>query len=99
MALNLLLGFLLLISIVIGAYLELLYARANYPKSWYWTAGLFCIGSFIGGLGSYLVIVRIDQESLPLPILIFALLFGGIGFTWLFPARMRYVIPPTRKQS
>ena len=96
---NLVLGVILLVCIVLGSYWEVLYARANYPKSWRWRTLLFSIGCVNGGLAVHLVVVGVNNEFLPPLILVGSLLFGGIGFAWLFPIKMRYWIPPKRKQS
>jgi hypothetical protein len=97
--LNLLLWFLLLIALSLGAYLQLQYAYAGYPKDWRWKAVLFAMGIFTTGLTVYVVVYRLSQDSIPPIILLGALIFGGVMSTWVLPVRMRYVIPRKRKHD
>jgi uncharacterized membrane protein YczE len=93
------LWFLLLIIFSLGVYLELQYAHAGYPNDWRWKVALFIVGGFVIGLGGYLVTKTIDKQPIPPILHLLAIIFGGAIFTWVFPVRMRYVIPPKRKHD
>jgi FtsH-binding integral membrane protein len=82
------------IAVVLGAYLEVKYARANYPKSLQWQASLFIVGSLTFGLAAIMMAMFDKEMQIGLPLTFVFSLFGGIGFTWLFPKHMRHVIPP-----
>jgi hypothetical protein len=93
------LWFLLLITLLLGAYLDLQYAHAGYPNGWRWKAILFSVGGLVSGLGGYLVIERIDNQSIPPLLLLGIVIFGGIISAWFIPVRMRYVIPRKHKHD
>jgi hypothetical protein len=93
------LWFLLLIIFLLGVYLELQYAYANYPNEWRWRIALFAVGGSVMGLGGYLVIEKIDKQMVPPILHLFNVVFGGLIFAWIFPVRMRYVIPRKHKHD
>ena len=97
--LHFLLLLLVLIVFAIGIYLELQYAYAGYPNEWRWRVILFAVGGFVVSVGGYLIMTEIDGESVPPIIHLFAVIFGGVLFAWVFPVRMRYVIPPKQKRD
>ena len=94
--LDLLLWGLLLLAIYMSSYLEWKYALAGFPRGARWKVALFFWGSLGTALGGYLVVTRIDNNTVP-PLLGFLIsILGGITFAWLIPVRMRYFFPTKR---
>jgi hypothetical protein len=74
-------------------YIQWRYAKENYPKSWKWKSLLFAVG---GGLGGIAFMTFNPSWRFPQAIFVFigGILFAGLCFTWLFPEKMRFIIPP-----
>lgn len=72
--------------------MELKYAQANYPGGWRWKLLLFAVGGCFG-LFSSLIITLPFQGGEDFIVMVGGVGFGGIGFAWLLPVNMRYVIP------
>lgn len=96
--LDLLLWCIVLLAITVGSYLEWKYALAGFPKEARWKIALFFWGSLATGLGGYLVVTRIDNNTAS-PLVGFVVsTLGGIMFAWFIPVRMRYIFPKKRDE-
>ena len=77
-----------------GAYVQIAYAKANYPTSWRWRLALFAPPFLFGSLVGY--VTSISAGKTALFNVIFSVGFGlafGLLCALLYPLNMKRVIP------
>jgi len=87
------------LSAFVTVYMQLRYARANYP-SMLWRKLILFLSAFITGAVGMSVFLY--QEATWRDFLLFTVfigLFSGLGFTFLFPSNIQRIIPKRKEPS
>jgi len=80
-------------SVIAVIYIQLRYARANYPSTWQWKLTLFLSGFSCGAMGSVAFLHQTAAWRALLLMTAFSGIFAGLGFTFLTPYNMQNFIP------
>jgi len=88
-----------ILSAFITVYMQLRYARENYPDRFRWRLVLFFSAFVCGAIGAITFLYQIATWRDLLLFAILAGLFSGIIFTFLFPSNIQRIIPKRKESS